>query len=49
MDGQMWAVQTDEQQMKQTEPHVDAKRPPKKPPGRAMMCMTQFLTAMPVL
>jgi hypothetical protein len=36
MDGQMRAVQTDEQKMKQTEPRVDAERPPKKPPGRAM-------------
>jgi hypothetical protein len=34
MDTQMWAVQTDGQ-MKKTGPHVDAKRPPKKPPGRA--------------
>jgi hypothetical protein len=36
MDGQMRAVQTDEQQMKQTAPRMDAERPPKKPPGRAM-------------
>jgi hypothetical protein len=36
MDGLMQAVQTNEQQMEQTEPRVDAERPPKKPPGRAM-------------
>jgi hypothetical protein len=41
MDGQMQAVQTDEQHMKQTELkqtelHVDAKHPPKEPPGRAI-------------
>jgi hypothetical protein len=33
----MRAVQTNEQQMEQTELCVDAKRPPKKPPGRATM------------
>jgi hypothetical protein len=36
MDGRMRAAQTNEQQMEQTEPRVDAERPPKKPPGRAM-------------
>jgi hypothetical protein len=36
MDGRMWAAQINEQQMEQTEPGVDAERPPKKPPGRAM-------------
>jgi hypothetical protein len=36
MDGWMRAVQTNEQQMEQTEPRVDAEHPPKKPPGRAM-------------
>jgi hypothetical protein len=36
MDGRMRAAQTNEQQMEQTEPHVDAERPPKKPPGRAI-------------
>jgi hypothetical protein len=32
----MWAVQINEQQTEQTEPRVDAERPPKKPPGRAI-------------
>jgi hypothetical protein len=36
MDGQMRAVQTNEQQMEQMEPPVDAEHPPKKPPGRAI-------------
>jgi hypothetical protein len=36
MDGWMQAVQTNEQQMEQTELRVDAERPPKKPPGQAM-------------
>jgi hypothetical protein len=36
MDGQMRAVQTNEQQMEQTEPRVDAERPPKKSPGWAI-------------
>jgi hypothetical protein len=36
MDGWMRAVQTNEQQMEQTEPRVDAEHPPKKPPGRAL-------------
>jgi hypothetical protein len=39
MDGRMRAVQTNEQQMEQTEPRVDAERPPKKPPGRAILLM----------
>jgi nucleoside-diphosphate-sugar epimerase len=43
MDGQMRAVQTDEQQMKQTEPCVDAEHPPKKPPGRAMLSLFRSL------
>jgi hypothetical protein len=33
MDGRMRAVQTNEQQMEQTEPRVDAEHPPKKPPA----------------
>jgi hypothetical protein len=37
MDGRMRAVQTNEQQMEQTEPRVDAGHPPKKPPGRAIL------------
>jgi hypothetical protein len=37
MDGQMRAVQTNEQQMEQTEPRMDAEHPPKKPPGQAML------------
>jgi hypothetical protein len=41
MDGRMQAVQTNEQQMEQTEPRVDAERPPKKPPGRAMELVSQ--------
>jgi hypothetical protein len=36
MDGWMRAVQTNEQQMEETEPRVDAERPPKKPRGQAM-------------
>jgi hypothetical protein len=48
MDGQMRAAQTNEQQMEQMEPRVDAKRPPKKPPCRAISqpscCVIFFLT-----
>jgi hypothetical protein len=36
MDGRMLAVQTNEQQMEQTELRVDAEHPPKKPPVRAI-------------
>jgi hypothetical protein len=36
MDGQMRAVQTNKQQVEQTEPRMDAEHPPKKPPGRAI-------------
>jgi hypothetical protein len=36
----MWAAQTNEQQMEQTEPRVDAEHPPKKPPGREMSLMS---------
>jgi hypothetical protein len=36
MDGRMRAVQTNEQQMEQTEPRADAERPPKMPPGQAI-------------
>jgi hypothetical protein len=32
----MHAVQTNEQQMKQMGPRVDAEHPPKKPPGQAI-------------
>jgi hypothetical protein len=43
MDGRMRAAQTNEQQMEQTEPRMDAKRPPKKPPGQAMPALTHAM------
>jgi hypothetical protein len=44
MDRQMQAGQTNEQQMEQTEPRVDAEHPPKKPLGGAIGYQPSFRT-----